>query len=128
MPLALIVEDNELNRKLLRDILEIHFDVDVVHSAEEAQTYLQSKHPDIVMLDLQLPGMNGLELTRILKQSPETKDLPIVAISAHAMQENIDAAKIAGCVEYVTKPILEDPDAFADRMLKLVTDDQAYSN
>src|SRR5689334_20210015 len=109
MPLVLVVEDNAMNRKLMRDILEIRFEVAEAHSAEEAVPLLQLRRPDLILMDLQLPGMDGLALVRQLKQDPATRDIPVVAVSAHAMKHNIEQALDAGCIEYVTKPLTDDP-------------------
>jgi CheY-like chemotaxis protein len=119
MPLAMLVEDNAMNRKLLRDIMEIRFDVVEAETAERALELLQGCRPDLVLVDLQLPGMDGLTLMRRLKQDPATADIPLVAISAHAMQEDINQALECGCVEYVTKPLVEDPFTFVERMARL---------
>lgn len=117
---ALIVEDNPMNRKLLRDILEIHFTVLEAESAEDAETVLQETIPDLIFLDMQLPGMDGLTFARKLKQNAQFDSIPIVAVSAHAMEENIEDALDAGCREYITKPITEDPFLLAERMAELV--------
>jgi len=117
---ALIVEDNAMNRKLLRDILEVRFEVLEADSAEQAAVVLERSRPDLIFMDLQLPGLDGLTYTRRLKASSATSPIPIVAVSAHAMQDNIEQALAAGCVEYVTKPLTEDPDAFVERMARLV--------
>ncbi len=119
MPLAMLVEDNAMNRKLLRDIMEIRFDVVDAETAERALELLQGCHPDLMLVDLQLPGMDGLTLMRRLKQDPATADIPVVAISAHAMQDDINQAMDCGCVEYVTKPLVEDPFTFVERMARL---------
>src|SRR5207253_62739 len=111
--------DNAMNRKLMRDILEIHFEVLEAESAEKALLLLDEQHPDLMLVDLQLPGMDGLALMRRLKEVPATADIPMVAISAHAMREDIEQALDSGCTEYVTKPLIEDPFAFADRMARL---------
>ena len=124
MPIALIVEDNKMNRKLLRDILEFKFEVEEAESAEAAIDLLDAVKPNIIFLDLQLPGMDGLAFARKLRKIPANVDLPIVAVSAHAMQENIDQALAAGCTEYVTKPITEDPFDFAERMALLVKEER----
>lgn len=116
MPLVLVVEDNTMNRKLMRDILEIRFDVLEAHSAEDALVLLQDYRPDLILMDLQLPGMDGLSLTRLLKQDPDFRATPVIAVSAYAMKFNIEQALDAGCVEYVTKPLTEDPFAFVDRL------------
>jgi CheY-like chemotaxis protein len=121
MAVALLVEDNPTNRKLMRDILEIRFEVVETPTAEEALTLVQTRKPDLMVLDLQLPGMDGLTLVRRLKEAPETREIPIVAVSADAMQANIDRALKAGCVSYVTKPIIEDPFALVDRLERLLT-------
>lgn len=121
MPLVLVVEDNAMNRKLMRDILEIRFDVLEAHSAEDALVLLQDCRPDLILMDLQLPGMDGLSLTRLLKQDAAFHETPVVAVSAHAMTYNIEQALDAGCVEYVTKPLTEDPFAFADRLARLAS-------
>lgn len=121
MPLVLVVEDNAMNRKLMRDILEIRFDVLEAYSAEEALVLLQDCRPDLILMDLQLPGMDGLTLTRLLKEDPAFRDTPVVAVSAHAMTYNIEQALDAGCVEYVTKPLTEDPFVFVDRLAHYLT-------
>jgi len=117
---ALIVEDNAMNRKLLRDILDPRFTVLEAESAEEAIKILAQNRPDLIFMDLQLPGIDGLTYIRRLKGTPATADIPIVAVSAHAMQDNIDQALAAGCMEYITKPLVEDPELFVERMANLV--------
>jgi len=119
VPTALIVEDNAMNRKLLRDILEIEFAVLEAESAEEAEIVLATNKPDVIFMDLQLPGIDGLTYIKKLKNDQDTSAIPIVAVSAHAMQENIDLALKLGCAEYVTKPLTEDPFVFAERMARL---------
>ena len=126
MPLALIVEDNVMNRKLLRDILEIQFTVSEAESAEEAAVVLDHLLPDLIFMDVQLPGTDGLTFVRQIKQNPLYAAIPVVAVSAHAMQDNIDAALEAGCVEYVTKPLTEDPFLFAERMAGLAREREPH--
>jgi CheY-like chemotaxis protein len=121
MAMVLLVEDNLTNRKLLRDILEIKFDVLEAESAESAAEVLKDHQPDIIFMDLQLPGMDGLTFIRRLKRDPATRPIPIVAISAHAMASDIQEALASGCAEYVTKPLLEDPYEFAERMASFLT-------
>jgi two-component system cell cycle response regulator/two-component system cell cycle response regulator DivK len=120
MALVLVVEDNAMNRKLIRDILEIRFEVIEANDAEEGIKLLDETKPDLILMDLQLPGMDGLTLVRQLKSNPSTQDIPIVAVSAHAMEENIDEARAAGCLDYVTKPLVEDPFDFVDRLEKMI--------
>jgi CheY-like chemotaxis protein len=114
--LVLLVEDHPLNRKLFRDILEMQFTVAEAGSAEEARTKLQTLTPALILMDVQLPGMDGLTYVRELKADPRTAEIPVVAISAHAMQRDIDAAHAVGCVAYITKPITDDPFVFLDRL------------
>ena len=116
MATILLVEDHPMNRKLVRDILLFQFDVEEAVSAEAAEDYLQTHHPDLILLDIQLPGMDGLSLMRRLKAEPATADIPIVALSAHAMTRDIDLARQAGCVDYITKPITDDPFTFLERI------------
>ena len=116
MATILLVEDHPMNRKLVRDILLFQFAVDEVVSAEAALEYLQAHRPDLILMDIQLPGMDGLALTRRLKRDPATADIPIVGLSAHAMARDIEMAREAGCVDYITKPITDDPFTFLERI------------
>jgi CheY-like chemotaxis protein len=116
MPSVLLVEDHPMNRKLFRDILGFEFEVVEAESAEEAQELLRSVTPDLILMDMQLPGMDGLSLVRLLKADPVRADIPIVAVSAHAMSHTIEMARAAGCVDYITKPITDDPFAFLERV------------
>lgn len=122
MALVMMVEDNAMNRKLMRDILEIRFDVTEATSAEEAQELLKEITPDLILMDLQLPGMDGLTLVRKLKADPDQRDIPIVAVSAHAMQEIMDEASAAGCLAYVTKPLVDDPFDFVEWIERVIVD------
>lgn len=102
----LVVEDNPLNLELVEAVLEREgYHVVSAGSAEEALEWLGRLRPDLVLLDIQLPGMNGLELARVLKADPRTARVPVVALSAHARPEDRAAALEAGCVEYVSKPV-----------------------
>jgi len=115
---VLLVEDHPMNRKLFRDILEIQFAVREAGSAEEALELLEDDIPDLILLDMQLPGMDGLSLARKLKAEPARASIPIVGLSAHAMKRDIEAAREAGCVDYITKPITDDPFTFLERISK----------
>jgi CheY-like chemotaxis protein len=121
MATILLVEDHPMNRKLVRDILLFQFEVDEAVSAEAAVEYLQSHHPDLILMDIQLPGMDGLTLTRQLKADPARADIPIVGLSAHAMTRDIKMAREAGCVDYITKPITDDPFTFLERIAQSLT-------
>src|SRR5690606_6488521 len=104
----------------MRDILEIRFAVREAPTAEEALTVLEEQRPDLILMDLQLPGMDGLTLTRKLKADPRTRDIPVVAVSAHAMRYNIEQALEAGCASYIPKPVTEDPFAFVERLEQFI--------
>ena len=103
---VLIVDDNPVNLKLVRVLLESErYDVRTAQDAEEALTVLRDFTPRLILMDIQLPGMDGLELTRLLKARPETRSIVIVAITAYAMKGDDDRAYAAGCDGYLTKPI-----------------------
>jgi two-component system cell cycle response regulator DivK len=121
MPLAILVEDNALSRKLLHDLLAIRFEVLEAGTAEIALELLESHIPDLMLVDLQLPGMDGLALMGCVKDSPRTAAVPLVLLSAHALQEDIDRAMGCGCAEYVPKPLVEEPLLFVERMARLAT-------
>jgi CheY-like chemotaxis protein len=116
MATILLIEDHPMNRKLVRDILLFQFEVEEVVSAEAALEYLHTHRPDLILMDIQLPGMDGLTLTRRLKAEPATAAIPIVGLSAHAMARDIELAREAGCVDYITKPITDDPFTFLERI------------
>jgi len=116
MATILLVEDHPMNRKLVRDILLFQFEVEEAVSAEAALDWLQAHRPDLILMDIQLPGMDGLALTRRLKSQPTTAAIPIIGLSAHAMPCDIELARRAGCVDYITKPITDDPFTFLERV------------
>jgi two-component system cell cycle response regulator len=102
----LLVEDNPANRQLTTVVLSVAgYDVRTAIDAEDALRVLQSVRPGIILMDIQLPGMDGLELTRRLKADPATRDILIVAVSAYAMKGDDQKAIQAGCDGYITKPI-----------------------
>lgn len=102
----LIVDDNPQNLKLARVLLSRHgYDVHVAADAEQALTLLETLNPKLILMDLQLPGMDGYELTRRLKSDPQRKQIAIVALTAYAMKGDAERAREAGCDGYVTKPI-----------------------
>lgn len=102
----LIVDDNPLNLKLARVVLSLEgFDVRTATDAEEALLLLKDVHPHLILMDIQLPGLDGLELTRRLKEDPATRDIIIVAITAYAMKGDEERALSAGCDGYISKPI-----------------------
>lgn len=102
----LIVEDNPMNMELARDVLEANgHEVCAVHSAAEALEVLTESSPDLILMDIQLPGLDGLELTRTLKRDPKRKDIIVVALTAHAMKGDRERILGAGCSGYIAKPI-----------------------
>ncbi|HXI56505.1 MAG TPA: response regulator [Polyangia bacterium] len=102
----LVVEDNERNLKLLRDVLEYAgYDVRVARTAEDGITSAVSEPPDLVLMDLQLPGIDGMEALRQLRESSRTADIPVVAVTAQAMKQDRERALDAGFNGYVEKPI-----------------------
>ena len=102
----LVVEDNERNLKLLRDVLEYAgYDVRVARTAEDGITSAVSEPPDLVLMDLQLPGIDGMEALRQLRESSRTAGIPVVAVTAQAMKQDRERALDAGFNGYVEKPI-----------------------
>jgi CheY-like chemotaxis protein len=102
----LVVEDNERNLKLLRDVLEYAgYDVRVARTGEDGVTLAVKEPPDLVLMDLQLPGIDGMEALRQLRESPRTADIPVVAVTAQAMKQDRERALAAGFNGYVEKPI-----------------------
>jgi CheY-like chemotaxis protein len=102
----LIVDDNATNLKLVAYLMKANgYTVDTALEAEAAVVAIRANHPDLILMDLQLPGIDGLELTRRLKADPETRDIVIVAVTAYAMKGDQDKALAAGCDDYITKPI-----------------------
>jgi two-component system cell cycle response regulator DivK len=102
----LVVEDNERNLKLLRDVLEYAgYDVRVARTAEDGITLAVKEPPDLVLMDLQLPGMDGMEALRQLRENPRTADIPVVAVTAQAMKQDRERALDAGFDGYLEKPI-----------------------
>ena len=108
---VLVVEDNPMNMKLATTILSASgFEVIEARCGEEAIAQLARRRPDLILVDIQLPGMDGLELTRRLKADPATAEIPAVALTAHAMKGDEERALEAGCADYIPKPI--DPARF----------------
>jgi CheY-like chemotaxis protein len=105
-PLILVVEDNEANQLLARAVLEREgYEVDVAGSSVEALERLNARTPDLILMDIQLPGQDGLSLTRQLKASATTAAIPVVALTAHAMRGDREESVEAGCAGYIAKPI-----------------------
>ncbi|HKW69018.1 MAG TPA: response regulator [Candidatus Dormibacteraeota bacterium] len=104
--LILVVEDNEANQMLARAVLELEgYEVRVVGSGPELFEALQECRPDLILMDVQLPGQDGLSLTGTLKADAATAAIPVVALTAHAMTPDRQLAISAGCAGYISKPI-----------------------
>jgi len=102
----LIVDDNAQNLKLARVVLSAAgYEVMVAADAEEALEKLATCLPRLILMDLQLPGMDGLELTQLLKSDPARRSIVVVALTAYAMKGDEEKARAAGCDGYITKPI-----------------------
>jgi two-component system, cell cycle response regulator DivK len=102
----LVVEDNPLNLKLVRDVLQFAgYDVVEAQSGEEGVRVAEEDPPDLVLMDLQLPGIDGTETLRRLRQGSLGRDVPVVAVTAFAMAEDREHASLAGFDGYVEKPI-----------------------
>ena len=110
-PMVLVIDDDPANLKLARVLLLSEgYDVQAAPDAEAALEVLQTVRPRLILTDIQLPGMDGLELTRRLRRDPMWGDTAIVALTAYAIAGDEEAAQAAGCDGYITKPL--DPDTF----------------
>jgi two-component system cell cycle response regulator DivK len=121
--IILIVEDNERNLKLLRDVLEYAgYDVRTARTAEAAIALAVSESPDLVLMDIQLPGIDGVEALRRLRESPRTAHIPVVAVTAQAMKQDRERALQAGFDAYVEKPI--SVRAFPDQIQRFLSGEE----
>ncbi len=111
----LLVEDNPVNRRLAEFLLRSQgYQVRAATNAQEAFDTIKAERPDLILMDVQLPGMDGLEATRKLKEEPTTRDIPVVAVTSYAMKGDREKALAAGCSGYITKPI--DKDTFVQEV------------
>ncbi len=111
----LLVEDNPVNRRLAEFLLRSQgYQVRSATTAQEAFDTIKAERPDLILMDVQLPGMDGLEATRKLKAEPTTRDIPVVAVTSYAMKGDREKALAAGCSGYITKPI--DKDTFVQEV------------
>ena len=101
----LVVEDHPINVKLVTLLLQEAYEVRSAGDADEALNLLDGWLPELILMDVQLPGMDGLELTRRLKAEPRTRGIVVVALTAYAMKGDEDKALAAGCSGYITKPL-----------------------
>lgn len=102
----LIVEDNDLNLKLFRDLLDAHgYDTFETKDGMEVLTLARNIRPDLILMDIQLPEISGLDITRRLKADMEVKGIPVIAVTAFAMKDDEEMILSAGCEAYMSKPI-----------------------
>jgi CheY-like chemotaxis protein len=118
----LVVEDNELNMKLVKGLIKIgkHRMLEAP-DAESGIQLIREQRPDLVLMDIQLPGMDGLSAAKVIKEDPTLKDIPIVALTSYAMQGDEEKALAAGCTGYIAKPI--DTRKFLETVSKYLKDD-----
>jgi two-component system, cell cycle response regulator DivK len=103
---VMIVEDNELNMKLFHDLLEAHgYETVGTRNGIEALDLARKHHPDLILMDIQLPEVSGLEVTKWLKEDPELQTIPVVAVTAFAMKGDEERIREGGCEAYLSKPI-----------------------
>jgi two-component system, cell cycle response regulator DivK len=103
---VLIVEDNELNMKLFRDLLEAHgYQTSGTSNGNEALDLVRRMRPDLILMDIQLPQVSGLEVTRWIKDDPDLRAIPVVAVTAFAMKGDEERIREGGCEAYLSKPI-----------------------
>lgn len=106
MPRVLIVEDNELNMKLFHDLLESSgMDILQTRNGVDALTVAKREKPDLIVMDIQLPEMSGLEVTAKIKADPDLAPIPVIAVTAFAMKGDEERIRAAGCEAYLSKPI-----------------------
>tara|TARA_R110002020_G_scaffold77411_1_gene195416 strand:- start:70 stop:441 length:372 start_codon:yes stop_codon:yes gene_type:complete len=103
---VMIVEDNELNMKLFRDLLVAHgYDTVQTRNGLDAMDLARAERPDLILMDIQLPEISGLDVTRQLKADPELYKIPIIAVTAFAMKGDEERIRQGGCEAYISKPI-----------------------
>ncbi len=102
----LLVEDNDMNRDMLtRRLIRRGFEVIIATDGQQGHTLAHTAHPDLILMDMSLPVIDGWELTRQLKAAPPTQSIPVIALTAHAMSGDRAKAMAAGCDEYESKPL-----------------------
>ncbi len=111
----LLVEDNEANSRLAKFLLRSQgYQVREAVTAREAFEILKTHRPDLIIMAILLPDMNGLEATKKIKENPETREIPVVAVTAYVMGGDRERALAAGCVEFIRKPI--DKETFVNQI------------
>ncbi|HPD82886.1 MAG: response regulator [Alphaproteobacteria bacterium] len=103
---VLIVEDNELNMKLFHDLLEAHgIGTLETRNGKDVMNIAREKAPDLILMDIQLPEISGLDVTRMMKADEDLKSIPIIAVTAFAMKGDEEKIRESGCEDYISKPI-----------------------
>jgi two-component system, cell cycle response regulator DivK len=106
MARILVIDDNELNRELMaRRLARRGHSVDTAPDAEQGLSTATASRPDLILMDIELPRIDGWEATRRLKAGPDTRSIPVIALTAHAMPEYRERSLEAGCDEYESKPV-----------------------
>jgi CheY-like chemotaxis protein len=106
MPKILLVEDNEMNRDMLsRRLMRNGYEVSLAVNGQEGVDMATADRPDLILMDMSLPVMDGWEATQKLKADPQTQAIPIIALTAHAMVQDKEKALAAGCDDFDTKPV-----------------------
>lgn len=106
MATILLVEDNEMNRDMLsRRLLRKGYRILIAENGESGVALATSEHPDLVLMDMSLPVLDGWEATRRIKSDPATRRIPVIALTAHAMEDDRQKAMESGCDDYDTKPV-----------------------
>ena len=103
---VLIVEDNELNLKLFKDLLEVH-NIETVETknGHDVLDLARAENPDLILMDIQLPEISGLDVTKLLKGDEDLKSIPVIAVTAFAMKGDEEKIREGGCEDYISKPI-----------------------
>ena len=101
----LVVEDQEDNRRILRDLLtSVGYQIMEVEDGESGVTAAEAQRPDLILMDIQMPIMDGYEATRRIKANPELRAIPIIVVTSYALSGDEDKARAAGCDDYIAKP------------------------
>lgn len=102
---VLVVEDHEDNRQILRDLLgSAGFEIIEAENGEEAVALAETSRPDVILMDIQLPVLDGYEATRRIKANPSLRSIPVVVVTSYALSGDEEKARLAGCDDYVSKP------------------------
>ena len=123
MKKILIVEDVEFNRDLLVQLLEDDYTVITANDGEAGIALVEREHPDLILMDLSLPVIDGWEATRRIKTNPVLRHIPIIALTAHAMSGDAEKAQACGCDDYLSKPL--DEDLLFEKLTQLLGEDLA---